>query len=237
MKTIIFDMDDTLLECSQYYNSTKEKFVLYSSERTHIPSDVIERILNDIDLACTTLPDAFGKERFPRSFAAVSSALDIIMGNVVDEEAAEHSYMIGHSVFDAEYPLYENTTEVLTGLKQDYKLILYTKGDYDIQMKKIERNNLLDFFSLDRIYIVGQKTPDTLYPAFLDHNLLPPDAIYVGDSMKDDIKTASQMGICSVLMLHNRSKWAYEDEYVAPDHRINSIEELPELLQRIYLYT
>lgn len=137
---LIFDMDDTLCECSPYYAKCKKAFIVQAHERTNIPSDVIKQILSGIDVACTSLPSGFGKERYPRSFAAASSVLDIIRGLPVDSQAAEQSYLLGDSVFNEPYPLFDGVLDTLQRLKQSgYRLFLYTKGDYEMQWKKITK--------------------------------------------------------------------------------------------------
>ena len=236
MKTIIFDMDDTLLECSVHYNEVKEQFCQFAHHRTHIDIAIIRRILNDIDVACTSLPNAFGIERFPRSFQAVSVALDIINGEAPNPEAAKYSYNIGMSVFDAEYELYPNTIATLNALELEYKFILLTKGDVHKQTQKITKNGLDYFFHPLRTHIVGIKNVDVLHSVLVDHQLAPEDVVYVGDSIRDDIAPANALNIPSIWMQHHRPTWNYETDAAIPKYIINDIGELPELLKQIYVF-
>lgn len=232
-KNLIFDMDDTLSECSPFYKACREKFVEFSHQRTDVDSQIIRSILSSIDVACTNMIDGFGKERFPRSFAATSAALDIVLGNEVDDAAAEQSYLIGHSVFDAEYPLYAGVTEMLLAYKAaGFRLFLCTKGDYGVQHRKIVKNGLDQLFDNDCIYIVPKKTGAQLAKIIEDHNLSKRDTYMIGDSVRDDIGSALSVGIESVLVepYTGGGTWEYENESYAANHTIERITDLPTVI-------
>jgi putative hydrolase of the HAD superfamily len=225
-------MDDTLSECSPFYAQCKENFVKFSTERTGIQKDVISKILDGIDVACTNLPTGFGKERFPRSFAAASAALDIIQGNPVNELAAEQSYMIGEEVFSADYPLYKGVVKMLTRYKAGgHQLFLCTKGDYTIQHSKIVLNGLDKIFDPGCIYIVPKKNGLAIERILLDHQLDPTDTVMIGDSIRDDIGAAHEAGILGIWVENqNKRVWAYEDKNHTPDHIIPMVTDLPHVI-------
>jgi FMN phosphatase YigB (HAD superfamily) len=76
--TLLFDLDGTLCECGVYYVEATEAFVRYQVERTGLAEAVVREVVEQVDLAATMLPDAFRRDRFPRSFYAASLALDAL---------------------------------------------------------------------------------------------------------------------------------------------------------------
>lgn len=229
-RNLIFDLDDTILTCSKYYEECKDKFVAEAVKRTGVKQEVVEKILGGVDLACMGLDDGFGKERFPRSFAATSAVLDIIRGKPVDEIACDRAFVIGDSVFRAEYPIIEGAEEVLEEYKaKGYNLFLYTKGDYGVQQRKIDIHRLDRFFDMENTYIVGKKGGEQIQKIIDDHNLIKEETVLIGDSMRDDIRSANEVGIDSVHVWDiARRKWDYEstNEFKA-NTTIPNIKMLP----------
>lgn len=224
-------MDDTILYCGVYYNNCKDKFVNYSHKRTGLPTEFISKLLNDIDVACTVLPDGFSKYRFPRSFAATSTVLDVISGNKIDEDAAEYSYFIGESVFHAEYEPFDNAIETLKLYKDaGLNLFMCTKGDYEIQNRKLDKHKLYSIFRGDRIYIVPKKTPSVIRNILVDNDLNAHETIMIGDSIRDDVGSACEAGIDAVHVTCVDNSWAYENTNHSPTYTIKTISELPKII-------
>ena len=231
IKTIIFDLDDTLLECSRYYQERKMMFAEQQSTRLGISTDICYKILTDMDITCTELDHGFSKHRFPRSFAAASAALDLICGKSVNESAAEESYMLGQSVFDAPYELVENAVNVLQSLKDDgYLLVLWTKGDYDVQTKKIVKNNLFQYFKREHVYITSKKTPECIKTILFDTKADPHETALIGDSLRDDIRCGNVMNVTTVWVRRSLNfNWAYENQSHEPTYIVERIEEVPHI--------
>jgi phosphoglycolate phosphatase-like HAD superfamily hydrolase len=230
-KNLIFDMDDTLIHCGRYYVATKNRFVEFQHQRTGLPKDMILKMLNDVDLACTTFPMGFSKERFPRSFVAISHVLDIVRGLPVNEAAAKESLYIGQSVFDAEYEPFEGAFETLKMFKDNgFKLFLNTKGDEDVQNMKIFKHKLDRFFDDDSIYIVPKKDRTGIIRILDDHNLKIEETLSIGDSVRDDIGTAKAVGIDTALVTEADHTWGYEDTDHEPTYEIHSIRDLLKII-------
>jgi putative hydrolase of the HAD superfamily len=227
-KHLIFDLDNTLVDCSVYYKSAQREFAERCANRLDINVEFAERVLASIDLLCTELDHGFSRMRFPRSFAAASVALDIITGNKVDERASEEAYLLGDEVFSAPYPMYEGAKDVLTRLVElDHQLYLLTKGDSAVQMEKVYKNNLLNWFKLERIYVVPKKTEHSIYRILNDHGIEPEDATMIGDSLRDDIGSAVKAGINSIWVRGSANfDWAYENENHPPTYIVDSVMEL-----------
>jgi len=231
VENVIFDMDDTILVCGKYYIKCRKDFAEFNAKRTGLPERFCESILHHIDLECTTLANGWGKDRFPRSFAAASVTLDILSGKSVDETAAEQSFLLGESVFHAPYELIAGAIETLTWLSDHHiKLFLYTKGDYNVQQEKIIKHNLTRFFPTSHQYIVPHKSGHELNNIIVDHELNIDETILVGDSMRDDVMSAKAVNMRSVLVMSGHP-WGYDQQHVSPTLQINSIADLPDRIE------
>lgn len=232
IKNLIFDLDDTLVDCGVYYKQQQDKFAKYQHERTGLSETLIKRLREDIDVTFTQTPDGFNRVRFPRSFAATSTVIDIMLGNDIDEVAAYQSFELGDEVFNAMYPLVNGVEETLTEYRDaGHRLFLLTKGDFNVQSRKIELNQLSRWFDKERIYIVPQKKPEAMQRVIADHNLNLNETAVIGDSLRDDIAVAQKVGVTDIWISgrHN-SAWAYENTQVSPTYRVENVTELPTLV-------
>jgi putative hydrolase of the HAD superfamily len=228
-QNIICDMDDTLLPCGPFYVKAQKDFAEFQNERTGLPHETCLDLMKHIDLVSITLPNAFNRERYPRSFKAASYVIDMLANDgTLDIEAAHKSFDIGNSVFSAPYDLFEGVQKALEILKVNgYNLFLLTKGDENIQNEKIDRNSLRDIFTPDHIYIVPKKNGQNIVRIIREHDLDPKETIMVGDSLRDDVGSAIEAGISSAWVHENANKsWAYENTDHTPTYTIDHFPEI-----------
>jgi FMN phosphatase YigB (HAD superfamily) len=248
--TLIFDLDGTQCECGIYYAAAKDAFVAYQHARhPDLAPALIGDVLEKLDLVCTSAPGAFTRARFPRSFRAASYALDVIAGACgapvapdlegtegkatapyrgPDIAAGDASYRIGDAVFDAPYELFDGVVETLQHYRAlGWQLLVYTKGDYQVQESKLQRHGLLDLF--DGVFITHEKTPELLNWIVHVSRCAPQATWMIGDSLKDDIAPAVALGLGTVHVAGGH-QWVYNDAQVKP---LRTITALPELLSLV----
>lgn len=229
---LIFDMDDTLSDCGVFYKAQQTMFAEFQSKRTGLPVQLITELREKIDVTFTQTPDGFSRVRFPRSFASTSMTIDVMLGNKVDEVAAYQSYELGDEVFNAMYPLFEGVPEMLsTFYDSGHRLFLMTKGDYEVQTRKININGLRKWFHNDRIYILGQKSSRALQDVIANHTMDKSRTVVIGDSLRDDVGVANDVGVTSVWVSgrHNAS-WTYENTHHKPHYQIEHVVDLVNLI-------
>lgn len=127
--------------------------------------------------------------------------------------------------------LYDDSLEILKTLENDYELVLLTNGSPALQNLKLELSpSLIPFFSHTVISgDFGKGKPDV---SIFEHTLglaerEKEDVIMVGDNLKTDILGAVRTGIISVWVNRNGE----EAEEVKPDHEINGLMELTTVLE------
>lgn len=231
---IIFDLDNTLVRCSEYYLAAYDKFANLVSTRTGIDPKIAMEIVKAVDLSGIKI-DGFGRTRFPKSFEATSLVCDVLMDKQLDLNAAEESWNIGNDVFEAPYPLYDGVWDALLHIKrEDYGMFICTKGDPHVQRRKLVINNLFDIFDEKHVYIDVFKTPEHFLRIIDEQDLDPDETICVGDSLKDDIGSAHKAGLKAVWVEEHQNKgWAYESEEHTPEWIIPTVRELPRLLSSL----
>lgn len=215
IKAIIIDGDDTLWECSRYYKEAMQGFNELAAKHTGLPLEFCNEMFQVIDGLSVTLPDGFTRERFPDVFRASYMALAAIADT---EESilriADEAYNIGDRVYYAEYPLYPGVKELLRMLGRTHtKIILNTKGDDEVQMRKIKMNGVEEYF--DDIYITLVKDADHFQKILDTHDLDPKEVLSVGDSMRDDIILPQSLGVWTVWISDHspemfKPSWVYE---------------------------
>lgn len=234
-KNWLFDLDDTLLVCGEYYVKCKNIFIDVAHQRTQIEKSIILDILHGIDKSCMNMQHGFAKHRFPRSFAATSAVLDMVQGNKIDEEAAERAFAIGDSVFRAPYVPIPGSIETLKWLRDEgANVFIVTKGDFEIQQNKLEKNGLFEYIDRDKVYIDTTKNVTHFEKVMVDFSLQKEETIVVGDSIKDDIKSASILGLDSIWVAGEQDKSWIETDINSKIYTnytvVETVGEIPSLM-------
>jgi FMN phosphatase YigB (HAD superfamily) len=232
---LIFDLDNTLIRCSEYYADAKNSFAMMMCEKTGISQDIALGILEALDAQSIKI-DGFGRSRFPKSFQAASVAIDVLMGKAPSKTRAKKAWSMGNSVFTAPYKLYNDALPALEEIKSmDFEMFLCTKGDPQVQARKIRVNKLNKIFPESHIYIDTIKNSTHFLRIIKEHNLFSQDTICIGDSLKDDVGSAHKAGLRSIHVAGQQvEKWAYENETHTPTWSIKCMKKLPALLMEIF---
>lgn len=232
MKTInaIFDLDDTLVECGKHYRDLRTEFGIIAAKRIGMSSQLCTNTLIAIDNQCSELPDAWGRNRFPRSFYAASLVLDVLAGKPLDLLAAQDAENLGRSVFAKDYALLGDIHTSLAWFASRFNMFLYTKGDPEHQMRKVEKTSLLSFFPLDHIHIVPHKNTDQLWEIVHTHKLKTNMTLMVGDSFNDDMVPANTIGMQTAWIIDN-SDHSYHGDFGNVTYSLHSIHDLISALE------
>lgn len=134
--------------------------------------------------------------------------------------------------------------KVLSELKRmNLKLGIISNSPIAFHKRVLKRNNLLDFF--DDIIIsceVGYRKPDkTIFNIALKRlNVMPNEAIYVGDIPCIDVPGARELGMITILMkygdpavLIDYTKVQNNEELCKADYVIDNLEEIINIVREI----
>ena len=119
----------------------------------------------------------------------------------------------------------------MKSLRSEHALVLLTKGDPDVQVKRIADARLEDAF--DQISIVPDKTPSQFREVLQALDTSPRDAWSVGNSLASDINPALRLGMSAVWV--DAHVWEHERREVQamPGHLVSvtSLAEVPDILR------
>ena len=199
VKAIIFDLDDTLYDCSGTLVLKRKKLaakiiskaIKYSeAEALKLQLELEDRLGPKADIAreiasLHNLPEEFCKE--------MTNAI-----NTLDVEGAV---------------LFPDIMDSINELRNiGYKLFLVTFGNREMQKKKINTLGLESAF--DEIIITeNPRGKEKCFKEILTkYGLKPEQVLCVGDKIKDEIEVGKRLGMSTALMKHGRHYHFYKSE-------------------------
>src|SRR5262249_45937897 len=148
-----------------------------------------------------------------------------------DTAIADRIRHAARSVFERTPPLVAGARETLTCLRaRGARLALLTKGDPQLQWRRIESSGLRDLFHV--VQIVPEKSPITIRNVVASLGVNPESAWMVGNSIRSDMLPAIAAGIRAIWI--NAHVWEYErahDHLV--DERVITISRLIDILDLV----
>jgi len=152
---------------------------------------------------------------------------------VEDEELAVQMAEAFTVEREKHHVLFDETMAVLESLRGRYRFGMLTNGAPSVQRAKVAATRLGSYF--DAIVVTGELGVGKPDQSVFEHILgvlrvEAAQAVMVGDSLKNDIGGAQQMGITAVWI--NRDGRVAEDG-IFPDHEIKNLRELPLVLERL----
>jgi FMN phosphatase YigB (HAD superfamily) len=229
--TLLLDLDNTLIECGQYYLDARRDASRAISTTTGMTEKVAYDLIEAVDLASIAGPNGFSRDRYPTSFHIAALVASQIMNNGVQNYGlARTCYEIGNAVFTAEYAMYPGVRDALVALREmGFQLVITTKGDPEVQEYKITKHNLRSL--VDKVYVSLTKTPAEQDARLTEVGADRENSWFIGDSRKDDIGPAVKLGVNSILVdPGTNSNWAYNKSDVEPTLHAPKFAEVPAII-------
>ena len=218
IKAVIFDADDTLWITEPLYEKSLD-LVQAEVERNGLDGAEWRRVQGEIDVAAVG-EMGFSVERFPTS--SVKAYRHLADQPVISVE--HRVYELSCTVFNTKADLMPAADEVLGQLQSTYLLAMVTKGERYVQRKRIEDSALGHYF--DASLIVQHKSSQTFGSMCDLLEVLPEEAVSVGNSLKSDILPAVEAGLQGIWI--DAAVWQHERHH--PSTELPSgVAELPSL--------
>lgn len=221
IKAIIFDLDDTLYDCTGSLMDAARRRAARAMVKAGLPLSEEETYKLQIRLT-----DQYG----PRCNVFDRIAELYSLGEPLAEAALEayNSDEVGHI---QPFPDVIPTLEKLR--KQDYRLFLVTSGIHRRQERKIEQLGIAGLF--DEIIIDdkerGIAKEECLVDLMTRHSFTPQEIISVGDRIHSEIRVSNFLKMTTVQMVHGRFRSLLpKNELEEPDYRIHAVSEIFQVL-------
>lgn len=223
--SLIFDADDTLWENMIYFQHAIEEFLALvhpfapdaQSVRALISS--IERELIPVG--------GYGTRNFVN---ALKLACRRIHQGKDLAYLLRRSEEIGVKLIRHPLDLRPGVGEVVRRLHEHYRLLVFSKGDYEEQFGKVRKSGLATYF--EQVVITGEKSPEAYREIVREHSLAAATTFMIGNSPRSDMLPALDAGLWAVFVPHPHT-WEFEQDEL-PDHPrlllAETIHDLPELL-------
>lgn len=225
---IIFDADDTLWRTEPLYDMALD-LAQAEVERHGIDGDEWRSLQRKIDLE-NVKTMGFSADRFPLSSQQAYEKLASAPSAEVAAKINYFSRAVFRSVAEP-VPGVERTLRTLRD--QGYKLGLITKGELDVQNKRIADSGLASHFSA--YVVVSGKTPDMFTALCTMLDVAPANTVSIGNSLSSDIVPALEAGLSGILI--DAYVWEHERNHTPdlPDGvaELRAFSEIPKTLNAL----
>mgnify|MGYP002543797948 CR=1 FL=1 len=137
---------------------------------------------------------------------------------------------MGKELLEMPIRLLGGVTEALETLKDDYKLVVATKGDLLDQERKLQRSGISHYF--DHTEIMTDKAPQDYQRLISSLDVAPQSFLMVGNSLKSDVLPVLSLGGHAI---HVPAEAMWKHEVISGTEReylmIHSLAELPAVLR------
>jgi putative hydrolase of the HAD superfamily len=192
---VIFDGDDTLWSSEQLYDAARSRarLIVSKSGLNGAQWEERERIIDVQNVSRFR----YSMERFPTSCVQAYEELCLSEERPINRTITEQIQKTAQSVFECDPPNVAGARETLDILRsRGARLALLTKGDYELQCRRIERSGLREFF--DVIRIVPEKSPEIIREVVAALGVDAGSTWMVGNSMRSDVVPAVSAGLRAV---------------------------------------
>jgi len=228
LTTIAFDADDTLWHHERHYHFTQERFrdlLAAHANGDHLMERLVEAERRNIGHY------GYGVKGFTLSMieTAVEVSGGAVPASVISEILEAGRELLAHPI-----ETLPGVEETLASLKDDFRLIVVTKGELLDQERKLAGSGLDKWF--DAVEIVSEKDRSTYERVFARHGDGPDRSMMIGNSLKSDVLPALSAGAWAVHVPADFN-WVLDHAEAPVDHprflRAQRVSETPELVRRI----
>jgi putative hydrolase of the HAD superfamily len=194
-QTLFIDADDTLWENNIYFERVIQRFCELMEARGHSRDDA-RRTLNCIERE-RTKKNGYGVKNFHGSLC--EACIQLLSAGTHDRELETVAELCADLARQAVSVL-PGVEETLCELSGRHRVILFTKGDLDDQVGKVQRSGLGRY--LHRVDVVREKDPDAYLDAVSRHGVRREAAWMIGNSPRSDVVPALEAGLGAVFIPH-----------------------------------
>jgi putative hydrolase of the HAD superfamily len=226
---VIFDGDDTLWITERLYDEAREaaRRIVEADGLDGAMWETLQRRLDVENIA----QSGYSKERFPASCLAAYQVLCRELLREPKPAVAQQVLVAARTVFSRPAAVVRDAYATLRVLKaKGFRIALLTKGDLDVQRKRIADSGLAEMF--DRVLIVPDKNVGTIRDVLAQMAGRADAAWMVGNSVRSDILPALEAGLHAIWI--EAPVWEHERHTAETSHeRLVRVSRLTDVLEVI----
>jgi len=226
IKVIAFDADDTLWINEPYFRETEAEFCQLME--SYLPQHTVARELLQTEIKNLSLY-GYGIKGFMLSM--IETALTV-SNKTIDISAVEKIIEYGKALLARPVEILDGVPEVLSVLKDHYRLVVATKGDLLDQERKLRNSGVLHYFH--HVEVMSDKQEGD-YRKLLKHlDIIPDEFLMIGNSLKSDILPVLGIG-GSAIHIPYHITWEHEHVDVHIDNpNFRQVGNISEVLPLLY---
>src|SRR5688572_3454842 len=201
IKVIAFDADDTLWVNEPYFQETEKEFCVLLED--YLPQHTLARELLQTEVQNLTLY-GYGIKGFMLSM--IETALKV-SEHTIPAKLVDRIINLGKELLARPIELLEDVEQVLVALKENYRLVVATKGDLLDQERKLRLSGIEHYFH--HIEIMSDKKDADFLKLIKHLDIAPEHFLMIGNSLKSDVLPVLQIGGKAVHVPYHTT-WAHE---------------------------
>lgn len=223
---LIFDADDTLWDSNIHFLDAQTAFI---ETLAHAGIDDHQRIHASIRQHELRIIEDVGYGRRPYVMALHRVAAELVPAHQ-HEPIRSAVERIGERLLNRHCELLPGVEATLMELAGRHRLLLFSKGQPDEQMRKLERSGLRALFS--RVGFPLEKDAAAYQLLCAQARLDPARTVMIGNSPRSDINPALKAGLHAAVYIPHPHTWELEDEELDDaEDRVMTLNGFPDLLQ------
>ncbi len=250
MKTLLIDADDTLWENNIYFEQVRKEFLNWM-EALGYPVPAVSELFDSIEKAnivrhgyggenfISSLKETYLKSRSVSRVERLAAAAGILNPQLdpanthkaralPPAEGLDRIEEMAQTVRAHPIELLDGVQESLKAISRKCRTILFTKGSFKEQDRKIQASGLSRYFNA--IEIVREKDVAAFEEVIQRHHLAKPITWMVGNSPKSDVNPAVAAGLRAFYIPHAQT-WEREREDLCAWEQVTILDRFSDLLR------
>lgn len=226
IRVIGFDADDTLWVNETYFREVENEFAKILED--YEVNDRVSQELFKVEMRNLGMY-GYGVKGFVLSM--IECALDV-SNHTLPQTAISRIIGLGKEMIERPIELLPNVVDVISKLKEDFRLIVVTKGDLLDQERKLQRSKIAHHFH--HVEILHDKEEANYLKLLRQQDIDPKEFLMVGNSLKSDVLPVIGIGAQAVHIPYHTT-WQHEEAEHQPHESsayltLSTIADLPSYL-------
>jgi len=224
IKVISFDLDDTLWDCAPAIEAAEQALFAWHQQVT--PAIVQAHDLVSLQVFRTTIRAEFPELQGCVTASRLAGLRRLLAEFGYPEALAEEGFTVFYRA-RSDVQLYYGALELLSALKQDYRLAAITNGNADLQSIGIAE--FFDFIYAADLTMPAKPAPEMFQRCLTDMNVPAKALLHIGDNPVTDIFGGHNAGVQTLWFNQYNETWP--DHLEVPHHQAQSLTDISALFQ------